>query len=225
MSTTITRRLNSTAARPGASLRRLALCGRLAGPMFLGAILVLDWLDPNVTSLADPISYLAARSAPYAPLMNVILGISGLLFTAGTLALHHVLPPLPRGRPVLTISWFGLVGMLGAAVLPCDFHCYTGSLAGKLHFLPAILGWGLLHIGLWRLPVSLSRDSRWAAHAAWPLRLVVASLALTVLFHLGGLRWVPGLHGYIGFFQRLFLLCVFGALYAMAGHLRRLESS
>jgi hypothetical protein len=192
----------------------------------LGAILVLDWLDPNVTSLADPISYLGARGALYARTMNAMLALSGLLFAGGALALQRALPRLPwRWQPVLAVGLFGIVGMLGAALLPCDFDCYDGSLTGKLHYVPAAMGWGLLLFGLRALPSQLALDPGWAAHATWPPRLVQASLVLSLLFQLGGLRIVPALHPYVGIIQRVFLLMVFAALYAAARHLRQLAAS
>lgn len=229
MSTTFSRQLvrrTVAPASPAASLRRLALCGQLAGPLMLAAILVLDWLDPNVSSLADPISYLGARGAPYAPAMNAMLALSGLLFAGGALALQRVLPRVPgRWQPVLVVALFGIVGMLGAALLPCDFHCSDGSLQGKLHYVPAAMGWGLLLFGLRAMPSQLALDPGWAAHATWPPRLLQASLVLSVLFQLGGQRIVPALHPYVGLIQRLFLLAVFAALYAAARRLRRLVSS
>jgi len=115
--------------------------------------------------------------------------------------------------------------MLGAALLPCDFHCSDGSLQGKLHYVPAAMGWGLLLFGLRAMPSQLALDPGWAAHATWAPRLLQASLVLSVLFQLGGLRIVPALHPYMGIIQRLFLLAVFAALYAAARHLRRLVSS
>lgn len=98
--------------------RRLLTCGVLAGPLFIGVVLVQDYLRPGVEPRTQPLSLLTLGDLGWVQVGAFVLaGLANLAFAVGA---RRVLFPGPAGLlgPLL-IGGYGL-GLVGAGLFVPD---------------------------------------------------------------------------------------------------------
>jgi hypothetical membrane protein len=122
--------------------RHLLAYGSVAGPLFIGTVLVQDYVRPGVRPREQPLSLLALGDLGWIQVGAFV--IAGLLNLAFAVGLRRALHPGPAGTwGPLSIAGFGL-GLVLAGVFRTDpaFGFPPGAPAG----MPAELSWhGRLH--------------------------------------------------------------------------------
>jgi hypothetical protein len=139
------------------------------------------------------------------------------------LGLHRTLAPTAYGWwPPLLIGIFGLLGIAGSALFSCDVACDGKSLAGQLHYVPAVLGGAAMIWGMAVLPARLRESPGWEQTAA-PSQLagVICFLGLLV-FDLSSSGAMTRWHAYVGLAQKAIFAVMFAWMYWMGGKLKRL---
>ena len=215
-----------TRLQPRGALRWEALCGasgRWAAVLFLGMIVLVGAIQPGYDPLADPISHLGAREAPYAGWFNTVMALTGALIAMFALGLHRALAPAAFGWwPPLLIGSFGLLGVAGSGFFTCDVGCNGASVAGQLHYVPAVLGGSAMIWGMALLPARLRESPGWEQTALQSQFAAVLCFLGILVFDLSSSGAMTRWHPYVGLTQKAIFAVMFVWMYWMGGKLKKI---
>lgn len=199
-------------------------CGMLAGPLYLGVISLIDWLRPDYSWVAAPVSYLGRSGVAYSGAYNVGLALTGLLVAVFAWGLYLSLGPAAYGwlAPAL-VAFFGLVGLTSSAYFHCDAICSDESIRALLHYPAAIFGVAAMIWGLVQLVPRFASDPAWAEAVVGTRWAAHLSMLCLVLFDLGATAPGAPLRAYLGLSQRLYFGLTFGWMFWIGGKLVKKE--
>lgn len=228
MQTPWTRSINWTAfgSSRRVSIARLAsICG-LTAPIFFGTgVALVGMLQPDYLPLADTVSKMGRVGRLYDSVANGMLVITGILITI----FAQGLPILnPRSRKMLLarnfMVGFGLFGLTGAGLFPCDEICAGMSFANILHTLPVAIGFASLQLALLELSRVAERDSYWLGIPKSSKVLVWAGLFTTLFYFLGRWQIFPPLDAYTGLSEKMYLAFLLIFIFVVAKRLYQRSS-
>jgi hypothetical membrane protein len=212
--------------RPGRPVTRaLLVCGAVAGPLFVAALLLEGALRPHYSALRHPGSSLALGDLGWIQTVNFL--VAGVLTLAYAVGLRHALRP---GRaatwgPIL-IGWWA-VGLLGAGLFGTDpvngypsgtpDHLAHPTVHGALHDLFSVPAFLALFAAFFVLRRRFVREGRrgWAIYSAVSGALFIAAFILSGL----AFQQVAGLVDYGGLAQRVAVAAGWLWLTLLAVHL------
>jgi hypothetical protein len=153
--------------------RRFLQCGAVAGPLFLGLVLLQDYTRPGFDPRHDPLSLLSLGNGGWLQIGNVVLaGVLNLLFAVG---LWRRLPPGRAGTwgPLL-IGGYGLgLVLVGVCVTDPVNGFPLGTIAatqpswhGAVHALGGLVVFVMLAaaLGVFVRSFLARREWRWALY-------------------------------------------------------------
>lgn len=162
----------------------LLACGAVAGPLFIGVVLVQDYTRPGVEPREQPLSLLTLGDLGWIQIANFV--VAGLLNLAYAVGIRRALHPGPAGTwgPSL-IGAYGL-GLITAGVFvpdpafgfpPGTPHGVAGQASwhGNLHAIGALIVFGSL------IPATFVFTRRFAARREWVWALCCAATGVAVL--------------------------------------------
>ena len=199
----VPRRSDATATR------RLLGCGVLAGPIFVGALLIQGVTRADYDPVRHPVSSLALGQLGWIQTANFL--VAGMLALAFAVGLRRALRPGRGGTwgPLLVGCWS--VSLIGAGLFVTDpvsgFPAGTPdqltrpTLPGTLHDLVSILGFLAIPIAFVVLARRFAAEQRWG----WVTYSVTSVIVFLVAFELSNLAFaqVESLVDYGGLFQRI----------------------
>lgn len=189
--------------------KALLLCGAIACPLFIIAVLTEGAVRPDYNSFLYPLSSLSIGSGGWAQIVNfMVTGILLLLFSAGLKQVYHNAGVISRGP--LLIGLVG-IGLIGAGIFVTDplFGYPTNrplvlrqfTLHGHLHDAFSMLvficmPWACL---VFRMRFIAAGKTGWATYSAF------TGYAMILLFIIAsmGFKQLPGLVNFAGVSQRL----------------------
>lgn len=205
--------------------RLLSVCGLIVPFIFLIGIAIVGWQQPDYNTMADTVSKMGRVGRPYAELANSILIVSGILIAIFAQGLPRLKLRFSGGLSAQNLlATFGLFGLAGAGLLPCDEYCAGMSSANILHTLPVAIGFGGLQLALLRFARRDQREPFWIGIREMSLTLFWAGLFALAVFVFG--RWgiIPWLESYAGFSEKIYLALLFVFIFIMAKRLYVLSS-
>jgi hypothetical protein len=206
---------------------KLLLCGVIAGPLFVAAILTQGAVRADFDPLRHPGSSLALGEYGWIQVVNFVVG--GLLMTAFAVGLRRALRPDGRATwgPLLIAAWG--VGLVGAGVFLTDpvsgYPPGTPDIVeeptwhGALHDLFSVPGFAALVIASFVFTRRFAvRDER-----GWAIYSAVTGVVFATSFALSGAAFnqADALVNLGGLFQRIAVVAGFAWLTALAIHVRR----
>jgi len=206
--------------------RALLLCGVIAGPLFVAAVLIQGALRPEYEPLRHSISALALGSA-FGWIQSLNFLVAGGLTLAFALGVRRALREEMRSiwGPALLGLW--AVGLLGAGIfttdpdlgyppstpspLPVSWH-------GVLHNLAAGLGFPALVVACLVFARWYARrgERGWAVYSAVSGGLVLVAVVLASYAFPRAFPQTEGVGALGGGFQRIAVVCGWGWLTALA---------
>ncbi len=205
--------------------RYVSICGLITPLIFWSGITFVGWLQPDYEPLADTVSKLGRVGRPYAGTANMILIVSGILITVFAQGLPRLKLRFSGRLSVQTLlAVFGLFGLVGAGLLPCDEYCAGMSFANILHTLPVAIGFTGLQLALLQLARRDQPGRFWNGIREMSLALFWAGLLALAIFVFG--RWgiIPVFESYAGFSEKIYLALLFVFIFIMAKRLNVLSS-
>jgi hypothetical protein len=178
----------TTAPSASTLTRRLLQCGAVAGPLFLGLVLLQDYTRPGFDPRHDPLSLLSLGSGGWLQIGNFVLaGVLNLLFAVGLWRRLHPGRAGTWGPLLLGGYGLGLV-LVGVCVTDPVNGFPLGSIAatqpswhGAVHALGGLVVFVMLAsaLAVFCRYFLARHEWRWAAY------LLVSALLLLVLFFAG----------------------------------------
>ena len=211
--------------------RRLLVAGVVAGPLFVGALLLEGATRPGYNAMRHPLSLLALGDLGWVQSVNFV--VAGLLTLAFAFGLRQSLRP--RGWSMLGPIFLALwaVGLLGAGLFTTD--PMGGYPPGSPDHLDHATWHGFLHgafsvVGLTSIPAAcLVFGRRFAStgHKGWAAYSVGSGLAYIVLFVVYGATagGAGGLDSVGGLLQRIVVAVGWCWLTLIAVHFMRAAAS
>jgi hypothetical membrane protein len=198
--------------------RFVAGCGLIAPFVFWGGVFIVGWLQPDYNPLSDTVSKMGRIGRPYAEVANGILMVTGLLLSVFAQALPR--PRRWRGLSTPTLlTFFGLFGLTGAGLFPCDELCAGMSPANILHSLPVAIGFASLQMALLQFAGESHANSLWRNVPEISGSLFWAGSAALLAFILGRWGLVPVFESFAGFSEKIYLTMLFAFIFALARRL------
>lgn len=197
-----------------------SVCGLIAPVIFWIGVFIVGWLQPDYNPLADTVSKMGRIGRPFAGVANGILVVTGFLLALFAQALPRSRLQASNGlsAPGL-LTLFGLFGLAGAGLLPCDEFCAGMSAPNILHTLPVALGFACLQMALLQYADRETTDSLWQNIPETSLALFWAGSVALIAFVLG--RWgiIPLLESFAGFSEKIYLAMLFAFIFTLARRL------
>ena len=194
---------------------RAAACGLISPILLLAGVALVAWLQQVQEPWATTVSKMGRFGQPYSETMNFTLMISGCLVAAFAQGLPHSRQSgVLDARRMFVI--FGLVGLGGAGLFPCDLDCGGWSIFNLLHSSVVITGALGLFLGLYKLPCAFENEADWGWLARGAQALAFLGFAAAFLFLMGLWRVIQPLEGYIGLIEKQYLLSVFMLIFLIA---------
>jgi hypothetical membrane protein len=195
------------------SLNIAVICGKAAPFVFWIGVILIGWIQPEYNVFADTVSKMGRIGRPLAEFANAILIFTGLLLAIFAKGLSHAIVDRKTAN---FLALFGILGLTGAGLLPCDELCAGDSLANVLHTLPVALGFICLQIALLQLADQGLGNNSGQGISAMSLALFQAGPFALAFFVLG--RWgaVPQFEDYAGLNEKFYLAVLFGFIYILA---------
>jgi hypothetical membrane protein len=186
--------------------------------VFWIGIFLVGLLQPDYHLLVDTVSKMGRSGRPYAELANGILILTGLFLALFARALPGA---IINRKPANFLAFFGILGLMGGGLLPCDEFCAGDSLANVLHTVPVALGFVCLQIALFQIATQGFGNSPWQGVSAMALTLFQAGPFALAFFVLG--RWgiVSQFDDYAGLSEKVYLAILFSFIFTLARRSRR----
>lgn len=194
-----------------------SLSGMLAPLIFWAGVIVVGWLQTDYNALADTVSKMGRVGRPYAWIANATLIVTGLLIAFFAYGLpHEKANSSYTTRTQILFAAFGLFGLAGAGLMPCDEYCEGMSAANIFHTLPVAIGFTCLQFALLQFAKMVERSRSWVRMPVEAFAIFWAGIIALLAFILG--RWgvVPPLEAVSGLSEKMYLAFLFEFIFRLA---------
>ena len=197
--------LNPSQSAPRGAVCLFAFCGMAAPLLMVILWTIASLMRPGYDQLNQYGSELG--TGPNAFIMNTNFVVTGLLIVAFATGLFK---NVNGGRWVLIgsilLGLFG-VGEVVGGFFPCHPGCPVAaqSISQLAHNADAVIAFVAIALAPLLVSMGLNRDDRWQGYSSYSLATGITDVCLFLVFSAAALSCF----GYVGLFQRLFLVVPF----------------
>ncbi|MEO0537313.1 MAG: DUF998 domain-containing protein [Cyanobacteria bacterium P01_A01_bin.123] len=179
------------------TLRSFLWANLLAIALYVITVIVLGWLTPQYSHIANVVSDLGRLEAPYHQAFSLLLGTVGALFVLSSLGFFAVVKTVSGHRFLsvaiaMAVAAIG-IGFMTSAIFPLPDPRHGGFGLARLIFLMPVL----ISIAVWKKPVFLK------------LTIFNGVAFVGLLASIPIFRWLIE-QGQMGLGQRITVLIMFG---------------